>query len=91
MDTIFGFSNRVPQKIFVEKFANQGWKYFNLASLNDLFFIMYQKYGTISVPLYEAIPSFGVSLSNRLFNNFAGDEEVVAIEDNEPEYATPTL
>mgnify|MGYP001060123789 CR=1 FL=1 len=45
-ESIFGvFYNRRHRETFVDILAHEGWKYFALQNLNELFFIMKEKYG----------------------------------------------
>lgn len=45
-ESIFGlFYNRRARETFVEILAHEGWKYFALKNLNELFFIMKERYG----------------------------------------------
>ena len=45
-DSVFGvFYNRRPRETFVELMAYEGWKYFQLKNLNELFALMFDKYG----------------------------------------------
>ena len=37
-DSVFGeFANKVKREVFKENLADEGWKYFNSKSLNDIF------------------------------------------------------
>lgn len=45
-DSVFGvFYNRRNRETFVEMLAHEGWKYFQVKNLNELFAIMFEKYG----------------------------------------------
>ena len=45
-DTVFGTHyNRRNRETFVEMLAHEGWKYFQVKNLNELFALMYEKYG----------------------------------------------
>ena len=46
-DNIFGeFSNKSTRQEFIENLSHHGWKYFNLANLNELFVINLERFGT---------------------------------------------
>ena len=45
-DSVFGvFYNRRPRETFVEMLAVEGWKYFQVKNLNELFALMLQRHG----------------------------------------------
>ena len=45
-DTVFGTHyNRRNKDTFIELMANQGWKYFQVKNLNELFSIMLEQFG----------------------------------------------
>ena len=47
-DNIFGeYANRTSREQFIQNLAYHGWKYFDLKNLNELFSIMYEKYGAV--------------------------------------------
>ena len=39
------FYNRRNRETFVEMLAHEGWKYFQVKNLNELFAIMFEKHG----------------------------------------------
>ena len=58
-DEVFGeYVSRISKNEFISNLANQGWKYFNMANLKELFSISAQKYGMhrnieIELPQFE--------------------------------------
>jgi len=58
LDGIFGeFSNKTTHAHFIDRLAHEGWKYFDMANLNELFVYTLQKCGTMAVPDFE-LPKF---------------------------------
>ena len=59
-DSIYGeYSNRISKEKFVEKLSEEGWKYFNMRNLNELFALKYEEHGTIiAVPYQFLMPQF---------------------------------
>ena len=46
-DSVFGyFYNRRTLECFIDKLTEEGWKYFNVHNLNEMFSIFLEKYGT---------------------------------------------
>ena len=53
-DTVFGVHyNRRNKDTFIEMLATEGWKYFTIHNLNELFSIMLSRHGTVDVPESE--------------------------------------
>ena len=72
-DSIFGeFSNRATMEEFKIRLTADGWKYFNLTNLNELFAIMLEKHGMLKdmeteLPTFdEAVPMTDLIASSEL-------------------------
>ena len=49
-DTVFGeFLNRRNRDSFIEMLTQEGWKYFYISNLNELFAVMLERHGTVEI------------------------------------------
>lgn len=47
-DSIYGeYANRISKEKFIETLSQEGWKYFNMRNLNELFALKYEEHGTL--------------------------------------------
>ena len=79
-DTVFGeFANRISHEDFITNLTASSWKYFEVPNLNEMFALMYDRYGATEAIEYE-LPQFEAEEDSEEF------VEVIA-----PEYVTPSL
>lgn len=71
-DNVFGeYSNKVAIEDFVASLSHYGWKYFDFVNLNQLFALMYQKFGATEV-IDTDLPQFPELTLTGLANSYAG-------------------